>query len=307
MAIIFLQPDGVAITAAQFRQGQAATHGAGAGKPLGGRSGLRVDTPSDVLTATSTTWTLKQCAAMIDPGASTTQGMYGWATDTVITGNVTAADATNGRKDIVYIQVNDSSAGDGSGATSAPVQYLAGVPSATPAAPALPARSFLLGTITVPKAGAGSPTVVVNPARYVAAGAFLPVVSDADRDAISKYDGLGVLRMDVAGRPFEIWDGAAWNRFAKAPVSAEAAGSAALGIVAANTNAGPFNQSFPAGRFTQPPIVIPTTDQSRVIAVAANITVNGFDLYLTNVTSGASGNGQLRWFAKQMTPTSAAG
>lgn len=212
MTIVYLQPDGVAITAQGERQGSAAFHGGGANRPLGGRSGFRVDTASNILTATSTTWTLAPCSAMIDPGASTHQGMYGWATDANVTGSVTAADATYARKDIVYIQVNDSSAGDGSGATTAPVLYLAGTPSASPVAPSLPARSFLVGTITVPQSGGGSPTVVLNTARYVAAGGIQPVYSQAERDALVAYDGLRVVRMDVAGRPIDAYDGAAWNR-----------------------------------------------------------------------------------------------
>src|SRR5438067_6270826 len=99
MTIVYLQPDGVAITAQAARQGSAASHGGGANRPLGGRSGFRVDTPSNILTATSTTWTLVPCSAMLDPGASTHQGMYGWSTDANVTGSVTAADATYARKD----------------------------------------------------------------------------------------------------------------------------------------------------------------------------------------------------------------
>lgn len=211
MTITFLQPDGVAVTAQQERQAKAALYGGGAGRPLGGRSGFRVDTASTILTATSTTWTLLPCSAMIDPGAATHQGMYGWASDQNVTGAVTAADATYTRKDIVYIQVNDSSAGDGSGATTAPVLYLAGTPSATPEAPTLPARSFLVGTITVPASGGGSPTVVLNPARFVAAGGILPVYSVAERDALVKHDGLAIRRMDLTGRPTETWNGADWG------------------------------------------------------------------------------------------------
>lgn len=215
MAITYIAPDGVPITAQQFRQGQAATHGGGSGRRLGGRSGFRVDTPSNVLTATSTTWTLGPCAAMIDPGATTHQGMYGWSSDANVTGAVTAADATYARKDIVYIQVNDSSAGDGSGELNADVLYLEGVASASPVQPVLPARSFYVGTINVPVAGGGSPTVTLNPARYAAAGAPLPVYSSAERDLIpDKYDGLSVKRLDLQGRPIETWDaaGATWVR-----------------------------------------------------------------------------------------------
>jgi len=202
-------PDGVPLTAQQERQAWGAVHGGGSGRQLGGRSGFRVGTPSNVLTATSTTWTLGACSAMLDPGAQTHQGMYGWSNDTNVTGTVTAADATYDRKDIVYIQVNDSDM-DTSGAKSAPVLYLAGTASASPVAPALPARSFLVGTITVPKAGGGSPTVVRNPAVYVAAGAPLPVSSSTERDALTVFDGLSVRRMDIPGRPVETWDGTDW-------------------------------------------------------------------------------------------------
>lgn len=213
MTITFLQPDGVAITAQQERQGSAALYGGGANRRLGGRSGFRIDTPSNVLTASSTTWTLTPCAAMIDPGATTHQGMYGWATDANVTGSVTAADATYARKDIVYIQINDSSSGDGSGALTANVLYAAGTPSASPVAPDLTgtrARSFLVGTITVPQTGGGSPTVVLNPARFAAAGAPLPVYSQAERDALTAYDGLMVLRMDLPGRPLDTYNGSGW-------------------------------------------------------------------------------------------------
>jgi hypothetical protein len=212
MTITFLQPDGVPITAQQARQGWAATYAGSPSRPLGGRSGFRPGTAASTLSATSTTWTLTPCSAMIDPGAATHQGMYGWATDANITGTVTAADATYARKDIVYIQVNDSSSGDGSGAKSANVSYLAGTPSATPAAPTLPARSFLVGTIDVPKVGGGSPTATLNTARFASAGSAIHVFSTAERDGLDKFDGLTVRRMDVVKRPTETWDGAAWNR-----------------------------------------------------------------------------------------------
>lgn len=198
MTITFLAPDGVPITAQQERQAKAALYGGGFGRPLGGRSGFRADTASNVLTVTSTTWTLKPCAAMIDPGASTHQGMYGWATDADITGAVTAADDTYSRRDLVYIQVNDSSAGDGSGELTAQVKYLAGTPGPLPNAPDLPPRSFEVGQLVVPKVGGGSPTAVLNTARFVAAGGVLPVNSAAARPT-SPYVGQQVCRLDRDG------------------------------------------------------------------------------------------------------------
>lgn len=210
MTITFLAPDGVAISAQRWRQGNSALYGGGAGRRLGGRSGFRVDTPSNILTASSTTWTLTPCAAMIDPGASTHQGMYGWSSDANETGAVTASDVTYTRKDIVYIQINDSSAGDGSGALTAEVEYLAGTPSATPTAPDLPARSFLVGTITVPQTGGGSPTVVLNPARFVAAGAALPVSSQTEQDALTQYPASQIIRTDDKYKEY-VSDGTAWK------------------------------------------------------------------------------------------------
>lgn len=282
MTITLLAPDGVAVTAQQFRQAQAATHGGGSGRQLGGRSGFRVGTPSTVLTATSTTWTLGACAAMLDPGASTHQGMYGWSTDANVTGTVTAADGTNPRKDIVYIQVNDSSAGDGSGATTAPVLYLAGTPGVNPSAPTLPARSFLVGTITVPQVGGGSPTVVLNPARYVAAGGILPVSSLAERDALTAYDGLTVRRMDVIGRPTETYDGTTWNR-GEAVQHVEFTYSTAVGAIPNATTWGPGALSLDSGAVT--------TDSSLATSPAADkLTIAKAGTYLIWF-GGAYGNG----------------
>lgn len=225
MTITFLAPDGVAITAQQERQAKAALYAPGRGRRLGGRSGFRVDTPDNVLTVTSTTWTLGPCAAMIDPEASNHQGMYGWCTDANVTGAVTAAHGTNPRKDIVYIQVNDSTAGDGSGEVTAHVKYLAGTAAVTPSAPALPARSFLVGTITVPQSGGGSPTVEVNKAKFAAAGGLLPVFSNTDRaNIVAPYIGQEIQRMDLTQLSptgiREKWNGTNWDHFGHAEFTA---------------------------------------------------------------------------------------
>lgn len=183
-------------SAANERQANAPLYGGGHNVPLKAVQGFRVGT-GNVLSATSTTWTLTPCSAVLSPAAATAQGSYRWASDQNVTGSVTAADATYARKDIVYIQVNDSSAGEGSGALTAPVLYLAGTPSATPVAPALPARSFLVGTITVPQVGGGSPTVVRNTATFVAAGGIQPVADTTEQAALTPYEGLRVDRLDL--------------------------------------------------------------------------------------------------------------
>jgi hypothetical protein len=199
-----------AYSALNARQAQSAVYGAPAGV-FSARSGWRVGTPNSVVSVTSLLWTLNPCAAIISPAAVLYQGSYGWATDQAVTGAVTPADGTNPRLDILYIQINDSSAGDGSGALSAPVQYLAGAATATPVAPTLPVRSFLVATIAVPKAGGGAPTVTLNQKFFVAAGAAVPVFSKAERDALTPYASLSVIRLDVPGAPVQIYDGTAWK------------------------------------------------------------------------------------------------
>ena len=263
MTITLLAPDGVAVTAQQERQARAAGHGGGSGRQLGGRSGFRVGTPSNILTATSTTWTLGPCALELDPGASTHQGMYGWASDANITGEMRAANATYSRKDIVYIQVNDSSAGDGSGAINANPVYAYGPEDGTNNAPTLPPRSFLLGTISVPVAGGGSPTVIRNPAVYVAAGAVLPVYSQAERDALTPYVGLEVQRMDLAQISTtgirEKWNGTTWDHFGHAEFTS------ATNTAAQNTAWGMGTFTRDAARSTDSSFVtIAGTDQLQV-------------------------------------------
>lgn len=200
-------------TSTQLRQARSALMGGGSARPLGTRSGWRPGTLDTVVAVTSTTWTLHAAAAVIDAASSTNQGPYEWASDTDITGSVNAADGTNPRIDILYIQIDDSSAGDGSGALTGNVYYLAGTPAGSPSAPTLPSRSFLVATITVPQSGAGSPTVALNHTFHVAAGGILPVYSEADISALSAYDGLTIRRKDLPGEPILHYNGslAAWE------------------------------------------------------------------------------------------------
>jgi hypothetical protein len=91
---------------------------------------------------------------------------------------------------------------------SAGVAYLAGTPGVAPEPPALPERSFLLGTITVPQFGGGSPSVVLNTARFVAAGARLPVTL-AERAALTPYTGMEIEIIEQPG-VYQRWSGDNW-------------------------------------------------------------------------------------------------
>jgi len=241
------------------RQAFAALDGNPVASVFGGRSGFRVGTLPSIVSVTSTQWTLNPCSARIFPAGVTYQGGYGWASDQVITGiaptNFTVADPSNPRLDILYITVNDSSAGDGSGARSAPVNYLAGTPSGTPAAPALPPRSFLVATIAVPKVGTGSPTITLNTARYVAAGARLPIFSTGERALLTPYQGMEILLMGT-NQPscgtVERFNGSTWDHFGHSEWTFAAAGIPSSAVWGTNVLTNDSTKTTDTGMITTP-------------------------------------------------------
>jgi hypothetical protein len=112
------------------------------------------------VTATGTTWTIAPHAGVLDLETSATAGPYFYAVRVAETGAVTAANATNPRIDIVYVQVNDPAEGDGSSTPAVVSGYLAGTAAASPVAPSAPnSRCLILAQILVPKSGTGSPSV----------------------------------------------------------------------------------------------------------------------------------------------------
>ena len=79
--------------------------------------------------------------------AWTTQAMYDILNDAALSLTVTASNATNPRIDAAYVQVQDAFY---SGATNTAVPgVVAGVPAASPSAPAVPINSLLIGYIAV--------------------------------------------------------------------------------------------------------------------------------------------------------------
>lgn len=61
------------------------------------------------------------------------------------------------------------------------------------------------------------------------------VSSTAERDALTKYLGMSVKRMDLAGMPIETWDGTLWQGINFVPYSPSFAGWANLGSGAVQT------------------------------------------------------------------------
>jgi hypothetical protein len=141
------------------------------------------------------------------------------------------------------------------------VNYLAGTAANTPAAPTLPARSFLVATINVPKSGSGSPTVTFNAQYFVASGGILPVMTQSERDGLTPYAGMPISRLDLPGAPTQTYDGSAWWPQQLAPISptgwgcsgdidvyASGAHKRVTGTLHINRTAGAFTPS--AGTYT---------------------------------------------------------
>jgi hypothetical protein len=202
-----------AYTANELRAGLAAL-GLFAGRPVGARAGVRPGGTSLNVQLSGTTITVKAGTCIVDPGLTSVQGPYLVAFPSDVTLTLTAQDATNPRKDLVYVRVYDNDE-DGSGSRFAQAEYLAGTPAPSPALPALPASSLRLASIDVPKVGAGSPAVTIDGAFTAATGGIVPVRSTTDRATLSTFGGLTVF--DLATKLLQVYDGAAWQYLVSAP------------------------------------------------------------------------------------------
>jgi hypothetical protein len=159
-------------TASQGRTSfAAAMGGATAARPLGGLSGVRPGTPTNTVTATSTTWTAASFGGYIDLHALATNGGYFFSFPTGGSGAIVAAVAT-ARQDIMWVRIDDSNTSDGSGARQVVIDY-------TPNTLTPPARAFVIAIINVPATGGGAPTVTWVAPYTVAAGGILPVATAA--------------------------------------------------------------------------------------------------------------------------------
>lgn len=195
--------------------------GATATRPLGATSGVRPGTPASTVSVTSTTWTVAPFAGVIDGEAAAEAGPYTFASDTTVSGSVTAANASNPRTDIIYVQVSDPAEGDGSSAPAVTVGYLAGSAGSGAPVPATPARSFRMARINVPVSGGGSPTVTWDAPYAVAAGGIVPAVTSAQVTALTPVAGTYVdlvSTTDAFGWPAGLYRG---NGSAWVPISAD--------------------------------------------------------------------------------------
>jgi len=167
-------------------------------RPVGGRGGVRFGSGA-VATVTSTTWTVKPHVGVMDAQTDATAGPYAYSVDANVTGSITAAGGS-ARTDALWVRVDDPAVGDGSSAPALVVGYTANTSSA-------PARSMLLGTISVPATGGGSPTFTAT--HNWLPSAIVPVRTQAERDALPLVDGMYVDRLDL--NTIQRCDGTTWS------------------------------------------------------------------------------------------------
>lgn len=162
-------------------------------------AGLTVSVASGTVTVTPG-------SAIVQGASSVTQGAYLAVVDSNFTATLTAADGTNPRVDLVYLRVRDTDA-DGSGQRDCSPVYVAGTPAASPTAPTIPAGTtgIILATISVPKSGAGSPTVsTATRQTTVASGGILPGAAPASPYVGQYYDD---------GTQLRRWNGTTWDTY----------------------------------------------------------------------------------------------
>lgn len=171
---------------------------------LGARQGVRPGGTSAQLSVATMTWTVATGTVSVSGVSAGAFGEYRVPITAAETGTVPARDATFDRKDIVIVRVYDADNGDLT--REAKVEYLTGTPASTPLAPTVPAKSVLLGTITVPKTTPGNALTVTLPTdRYtVASGGVLPTPT---RPSVP-YSGQVIF--NLTSGVAEIYNGTTW-------------------------------------------------------------------------------------------------
>lgn len=253
--------------------------------------------------------TLSGGNVMVGPGGcaiGTTKGAYvsGLAAAANL-GAFTPADVTNPRRDRVVLEILDPDNGGGAG-RKAQLRLIDGTPDPLAASgggyPAEPVLAITLGSLDVPKVGGGSPSVTATPSITATAGAPIPVRSQAEADALPKWIGLQVIRVDARGW-VQTWTGSTWQ----AGAFAEAEGFVTVPTTAPG-GTGTATITFPAGRFSVAPAITLTPESYRLTAGTSVPSASSVAIACMNASSQTTGQPtRIHWMARQATPTSATG
>ncbi len=191
------------------------------GRRLG--AGLELAVAADGLTATV------QPGVCVVPAPDATSGPYVVAIPTAVTLTLPAKPGSGlQRRDRVVVRVYDEEiAALGTTLRESRVELVTGTAAASPSAPALPLMAYEVGQLN--STSTATTLYSTNLARTWSAGGVGVVYSQAERDALTAYDGLVVYREDLGYHEHRA--GGAWSRLvpAQPPASGVLAANAANG------------------------------------------------------------------------------
>lgn len=206
----WVNPASKQLDAGELRRADGALF-AGDGSALGARGGIvrHGDTSLLVSVSASDVVTIQPGPVVIPGNAVSGTGCYRSALAAAVTGNLAARDATNSRIDLVVFRQLDTDVVGSHAAYTARIEILAGTPSSTPSAPALPSMAVELARIPVPVSGGGNASVDLSRRTYaVALGGILPVATEA-RLPVAAALWQKAVALDT-GVEYQ-WDGTTWH------------------------------------------------------------------------------------------------
>jgi hypothetical protein len=198
--------DGVAVSGQELRLALGALFAPNG--PLVARSGVR---PGDDLLVTALgtpnmSVNVAAGQAVIQGTESGTQGAAIVTNDGTVNLAIAAADATNGRRDLIVARWYSETVALASRRFA--LEVVTGSPAASPVDPTLPANSIVLARVTVAAAAASIAGGAIADLRAftAAAGGVLPCLS-TDHPA-TPYEGMSIYELDK-NRTL-VWDGTQW-------------------------------------------------------------------------------------------------
>lgn len=215
---------------------------------------------------------------------------------TVVNVPTDAAPSANSRLDVIYARAQFTSSADPG---NVPIFGVAkGTAAPVPTKPPLPAGALELAVAEIPSTATTTASVVITPSApfTAAAGGIVLLRNAAELAAFAAADGTIARRLDNGILQYRT--GGAWVA-QPAPPFAEAAGQFTAATVGFSTVA------FPAGRFTQPPIVQVQLLNGTSGAIGATARITG--VTTTGFQVSPTVTGPLMWTAVQMLAGSAAG
>ena len=259
---------------------------------------------SGLLTALAT-MNVAVAAAEFVTSKGKADGVSIFTNDGTVNVPIAAAPASNSRITVIWVKHNDDTTGDGDALPT--FGTTDGTAAATPTKPAIPTGALELGTLRVyagTSAANGGSNVLTETYQMTAMrGGVVPFRTLAELTAWTSATS-GQVAYVIGGNLYEA-TGSAWAM----QTFAEAAGSVTFGS-SGGANYLDVAVSFPAGRFTQPPLVLvgtqANTSGSTLSAAAVNVTTGGFTARMA-FAGGWISTYTIPWHAVQMTPTSAAG